>query len=90
MFLTKCFYNIFTCLLYCMPLQSLKHVFFLMQALTVIDDDEDGEVVLTSLSLWQEYCVHVKVEMPSSDVSNTSLPHCIYVSAGTVDHIDSI
>ncbi len=61
-----------------------------MQALMVIDDDEDGEVVLTSLSLWQEYCVHVKVEMTSSDVSNTSLPRCIYVSAGTVDHIDTI
>uniref|UniRef100_A0A9J8CUS7 Interleukin 10 receptor, alpha n=1 Tax=Cyprinus carpio carpio TaxID=630221 RepID=A0A9J8CUS7_CYPCA len=50
------------------------------QALTVTDDDEDGEVELT-LPLWQEFCVHVKVEMVSSDVSNTSLPHCIYPSA---------
>ncbi|XP_067221107.1 interleukin-10 receptor subunit alpha [Chanodichthys erythropterus] len=45
------------------------------------DDDEDGEVVFTSLPLWQEYCVHVKVEMTSNDVSNTSLPRCIYPSA---------
>ncbi|XP_016355917.1 uncharacterized protein LOC107699231 [Sinocyclocheilus anshuiensis] len=51
------------------------------QALTVIDDDEDGEVEFTSLPLWQEYCIHVKVEMTSSDVSNTSLPRCIYPSA---------
>ncbi|XP_056118460.1 interleukin-10 receptor subunit alpha [Rhinichthys klamathensis goyatoka] len=52
------------------------------QAITVSDDDdEDGEVEFTSLPLWQEYCVHVKVEMISSDVSNTSLPRCIYPSA---------
>lgn len=52
------------------------------QAITVSDDDdEDGEVVFTSLPLWQEYCVHVKVEMTSNDVSNSSLPRCIYPSA---------
>ncbi|XP_016355858.1 interleukin-10 receptor subunit alpha [Sinocyclocheilus anshuiensis] len=51
------------------------------EALTVLDDDEDGEVEFTSLPLWQEYCVHVKVEMESNDGSNTSLPHCIYPSA---------
>ncbi|KAG1951293.1 interleukin-10 receptor subunit alpha [Pimephales promelas] len=53
------------------------------QAITVSDDDEDGEVEFTSLPLWQEYCVHVKVEMISNDVSNTSLPRCIYPSADT-------
>uniref|UniRef100_A0A672MIK8 Interleukin 10 receptor, alpha n=1 Tax=Sinocyclocheilus grahami TaxID=75366 RepID=A0A672MIK8_SINGR len=53
------------------------------EALTVPDDDEDGEVEFTSLPLWQEYCVHVKVEMASNDWSNTSLPHCIYLSADT-------
>ncbi|XP_018923633.1 uncharacterized protein LOC109050535 [Cyprinus carpio] len=51
------------------------------EALTVPDDDEDGEVEFTSLSLWQEYCVHVKVEMTSNDGSNTSLAQCIYPSA---------
>ncbi|ROL44001.1 hypothetical protein DPX16_10285 [Anabarilius grahami] len=29
----------------------------------------------------EEYCVRVKVEMTSNDVSNTSLPRCIYPSA---------
>ncbi|KAK7171544.1 hypothetical protein R3I93_003988 [Phoxinus phoxinus] len=52
------------------------------QAITLSDDDdEDGEVEFTSLPLWQEYCVRVKVEMTSNDVSNTSLPRCIYPSA---------
>nr|AGV15830.1 interleukin-10 receptor 1 [Ctenopharyngodon idella] len=52
------------------------------EAITISDDDdEDGEVVFTSLPLWQEYCVRVKVEMTSNDVSNTSLPRCIYPSA---------
>ncbi|XP_026082690.1 uncharacterized protein LOC113058732 isoform X2 [Carassius auratus] len=51
------------------------------EALTVIDDEEDGEVEFTSLSLWQEYCVQVKVEMVSNDGRNTSLPQCIYLSA---------
>jgi len=59
-----------------------KPVLSRMQAITVRDDDEDGEVEFTSLPLWQEYCVHVKVEMISNDVSNTSLPRCIYPSAG--------
>lgn len=61
-----------------------KPVLSRMQAITVSDDDdEDGEVEFTSLSLWQEYCVYVKVEMTSNDVSNTSLPRCINSSAGT-------
>ncbi|XP_077065057.1 interleukin-10 receptor subunit alpha isoform X2 [Siphateles boraxobius] len=51
------------------------------QATTVSDDDDDGEVEFTSLPLWQEYCVYVKVEMTSNAVSNTSLPRCIYPSA---------
>ncbi|XP_067307903.1 interleukin-10 receptor subunit alpha isoform X2 [Pseudorasbora parva] len=51
------------------------------QAITVSDDDEDGEVEFTSLPLWQEYCVVVKVEITSNDVSNTSLPRCICPSA---------
>ncbi|XP_059370745.1 interleukin-10 receptor subunit alpha [Carassius carassius] len=50
------------------------------QALTEIDDDEDGEVEFTLLPLWQDYCVQVKVEMESIDVSNTSLPRCTYPS----------
>lgn len=51
------------------------------QVLTLIDDDEDGEVEFTSLTIWQVYCVNVKVEMTSSEVRNTSLPRCIYPSA---------
>ncbi|KAK2881373.1 hypothetical protein Q8A67_018641 [Cirrhinus molitorella] len=51
------------------------------QPLVSEDDDEDGEVEFTSLPLWQEYCIRVKVEMISDDVSNTSLPRCIYPSA---------
>lgn len=61
-----------------------KPVLSRIQAKTVSDDDdEDGQVEFTSLPLWQEYCVYVKVEMISDDVSNTSLPRCIYPSAGT-------
>lgn len=44
-------------------------------------DGKDGEVEFTSLSLWQEYCVQVKVEIVSNDGRNTSLPQCIYLSA---------
>ncbi|KAI2656081.1 interleukin-10 receptor 1 [Labeo rohita] len=51
------------------------------QALVRDDDDDDGEVEFTSLSTWQEYCVRVKVEMISDNVSNTSLARCIYPSA---------
>ncbi|XP_026138482.1 interleukin-10 receptor subunit alpha [Carassius auratus] len=50
------------------------------QALKKNDEDEDGEVEFTSIPLWKEYCVHVKVELESDDVSNTSLPRCIHQS----------
>ncbi|XDV32667.1 hypothetical protein PO909_003417 [Leuciscus waleckii] len=51
------------------------------QAKTVSDDDDEDGMVEFTLPLWQEYCVFVKVEMISDDVSNTSLPRCIFPPA---------
>ncbi|XP_056612655.1 interleukin-10 receptor subunit alpha [Triplophysa dalaica] len=51
------------------------------QAITQIDEDEDGEVDFSSLHFLREYCVNVTVDMPSLDVMNSSLQRCIYTSA---------
>lgn len=48
------------------------------QAITVSDDDENGEVEFNALSYWQVYCVRVRLEITSIAVSSTSLPSCIH------------
>lgn len=61
-----------------------------MQAITVSDDDENGEVEFNALSYWQVYCVRVRLEITSNAVSSTSLPRCIHPPTGTAERMYTI